>query len=279
MPPPHTLRLVPTKPPAVVSNLKALAEGTLLIFEPPRNEHRYVLGVDPSQGTGNDNAVIQVLRVGTRTELTEQVAEFASPHWEPFALAELVSEIGRLYRGYEDEAHVIVEINSAGGGPSCLNDLRVRWGYGNLYSRRRYDRTSQQHVQLFGFATNQGTRGELIARGITMLRDQHVKLNSPLLLDEMGTFEADHSLAQANAAHGQKDDRVLAFLLALQAAHEGEWASGEDVGRLRDLTVSPSALHSQDRPPDAPSPQATVRRDGEYDGDDALYQYDWLSDY
>lgn len=276
---PSTVSLVTRTPPAAAQQTLQWAQGKLLVWETPHDTAIYVLGIDPAQGTGNDNAVIQVLRVGDRQRPDEQVAEYASALLDPYALAEVAARIGRLYRGREDEALAIVETNSAGGGTTTLEDLRVRWDYSHLFIRRKYDRQTEQLVTKFGFATNEATRQDLVARALNGLRDRHFVLNSPFLIEEMVAFESSHSLAKAKAAHGQKDDRVLAWLLAFYGAHADEWAAGEDLGRLRNLTVSRGPADAEtmrEAPPTPPSPQQTVRRDGDLDADMVSGVADWL---
>jgi len=276
---PSALHFVTRTPPDAAQQTSQWANGKLLVWEPPRNGDRYVCGIDPARGTGGDNAVIQVLRVGDRTRPDEQVAEYACPHTDPYALAEVAAHVGRLYRGREDEAMLVVETNSAGGGTTTLEDLRVRWQYGHFYLRRKFDRVTEQTVTKLGFATNESTRQDLIARGLNGLRDKHFVLHSPFLIEEMVAFEPSHSMAKAKAAHGQKDDRVLAWLLAFYGAHADEWAAGEDIARVRNLTVSPGLCHAETlrmEPPLPPSPQQTVRRDGDVDSDLLTGVADWL---
>src|SRR5690349_21290289 len=79
---------------------------TLTIWEPPRRRgpRRYYLGVDVSDGLGQDNSVVQVLREATLEEPAEQVAEYVSGAMLPAGLAYVVQAIGQYYAdedGYE----------------------------------------------------------------------------------------------------------------------------------------------------------------------------------
>jgi hypothetical protein len=52
------------------------AEGRLVMWEMPKTGNLYVVAVDASHGLAQDNAAVQVVRVGNRRRQDEQVAEW-----------------------------------------------------------------------------------------------------------------------------------------------------------------------------------------------------------
>src|SRR5438105_4562479 len=92
--------------------------GAIWMWEPYRNGHTYVVGVDPTVGiTGwhrslrtrddhaTDNGAIQVIRCGNPDV---QVAEYAAPV-DAIELAPVVNLLGRLYgQGQEDGQALVI---------------------------------------------------------------------------------------------------------------------------------------------------------------------------
>lgn len=85
--------------------------GALQIYEHPQEGCKYVLGVDPSKGTGQDYAVIQVLKITNKIEL-EQVAIFRANYIKVDNFVDIIMGISDLY----NECDVMVENNDEAGG-------------------------------------------------------------------------------------------------------------------------------------------------------------------
>lgn len=238
--------------------------GRLLLWDEPRSNRHYVLGIDPGQGRGKDRSVIEVLQVGNSEEPDIQVAEFASDAHGPMELSEVASAIGRLFGGIDGEALAVVECNSAGGGDVCLFDMHSRWGYNNFYLWKTYDKASATLSTKVGWWTTKQSRPKLVMRGVYGVTHSHVRVNSLFLLREMQRFQSDYNLSQqvaleisrVGSAHdASHDDRVMAFLMAFWGAHDEEWIAGEDVNRQR---LTPSSSPQQDKPIERKSWQNTA---------------------
>lgn len=207
--------------------------GRLLVWEAPDAQAVYTLGVDPGQGKGEDRSVVQVIRNGDLKRGDEQVAEFASNFHGPVELAPVVAAIGRLYKGFDDEALAVIECNTAGGGDTCQFDLRSRFAYSNLFIWKTYDKRTNLWTQRLGWWTTAQSRGKVVARGLHSISSGDLKVHSPFLLDEMEDFETDLHLARAKARFGRHDDRVMALLIGHWGAHDEEWLAGEDISAER----------------------------------------------
>jgi hypothetical protein len=230
--------------------------GRLLIWEFPIKDARYVIGADPGQGVGEDRSVAQVLKVGTAEYADEQVAEYACDFLGPEPFAEVVAAIGRMYAGVEDEALVIAELNSAGGGLTLQNDLRFKWGYNNLYVRKQMVAFDADYRPIFGWHTTPANKRELIARGREAFIEGNLIINSTFTLEELAdSIPSDTFLGNAKAASGKHDDRWMSLYLAYIAAHEDEWLAGTNIARQRRTLTA-----------------ATIARDNEHVAD--IYR-DW----
>lgn len=221
--------------------------GRLLMWDAPERGGVYAIGVDCSEGVGQDRSVASVIRLGGGREPDRQVAEFASNHHGAAAMAPVVAAIGQLYADEEGlEAIVTAEANML--GQVFLQDLRLIHGYSNLYIRRSYDKVENVWVDKLGFVTNKQTRPALITRGLHAMQEGQLKPRSEHLFQEMEDFEGDWNMALAKAKSGQHDDRVIAFFLAYWGIHEGQWIAGEDpVEDFQRLTAAGKIAEAQEQ--------------------------------
>jgi len=99
--------------------------GDYIEFEPPTQNARYVIGVDPVGFAARDNAAFHVLKV--TSEAIEQVAVY-SAHTDPPTLADILVSIGVKY----NHALIVVEDNGVGQGVlTALKMMQYRKLYHN----------------------------------------------------------------------------------------------------------------------------------------------------
>lgn len=179
----------------------------LLIWEEPMQGFRYVIGCDPSEGTGNDSSIIEVLNAYTG----EQVAEFASNRIQPDILAGYLIEIGKWY----NNALIVPEMNGNAGG-TLLNCLRGK--YLNIYRRESFDKHTKQYSESLGWKTSGTTKPILVQELEQRIREESILVNSEDAIKEMRTFvQTDEVNKQGFGAEGSNhDDRVIALGLAVQ---------------------------------------------------------------
>lgn len=184
--------------------------GDLLIWQHPLKDFKYAIGVDPSEGRGGDNAVIEVLNAHTG----EQVAEFASNHIAPDRLGLLAIDIGKMY----NNAFIVVEANNH--GHAVLQVMRTK--YYNMYRRETIDRVTKEKNEVLGWNSNGTTKPLLVDNLEEAVREQSVQINSEEALKEMKIFvQTDVSGKHGFGAEGSgKDDRVIAMGLAVQGVKE-----------------------------------------------------------
>ena len=160
----------------------------------PKEGYHYVLGSDPSGGTGNDAAVIEVFCV----ETMEQVFEFVDNRTNPVRLGQLIAEVGNYY----NEAYLIVEANNH--GISTLAVLK------EIYSRNQiFKRAIPAHGEpKYGWQTSELTKPKM-AGLFNELLEEGVTIHSKRLQQALEGFEeyADGKM------EGKEDHLVIAVCL------------------------------------------------------------------
>jgi hypothetical protein len=218
--------------------------GVLRVYEKPRKDARYKMGVDTAPGIPNwsrrmpqigdrqkDNCAIEVVRVGYRGEPDVQVAEFMAPI-DYVAAAPIVNWVGRLFRGRDEEMCECIVETGPTSGEALQERLLNEHNYWNLY--RKANMATYSHSTSFGWVPNEKSRLDLWYR--TRPHISYVKLievggkeirkvkfvaRSRYLVDtEFRNCEVDPKLMTAKAAFGFHDDCVRAIQLAIYAAHD-----------------------------------------------------------
>lgn len=95
----------------VIDPIETQYDDFFEIFEKPNPNKRYVLGVDPSKGLGQDYSIIQVLDI-TNSKDVKQVAIYRNNMINPIAFAQIVKQVSIAY----NEALTIIENNGEMGG-------------------------------------------------------------------------------------------------------------------------------------------------------------------
>lgn len=177
-----------------------------LVWEKPLKGFRYSLGVDSSEGLGQDNAVIQVLNTTTGM----QAAEYATPNIPPDELASYVMQIAKHY----NNALVVPEINSS--GISLLDHMKTK--YFNIYKREVFDKRAKETKEVLGWRTTATTKPLLVNALEEAIREELIAINSKEAINEMRTFvrTSDTGHQGYGAEGSNKDDRVIALGLAYQ---------------------------------------------------------------
>jgi len=216
--------------------------GIVWIFEPPKPGASYFMGVDPARGIVNwdrklrlqdddrtDNGCIEVVKKGNweRGIPDVQVCEFAAPI-DAEELADVANAIGRVYGGNNEDgqAMAIIEVWPGPGEPT-QRWMISHFGYTNLYVPVRYANTltPERGRNVVGWVSSQRSRRDLWTRGMKHIIQERLLINSPALAEEMADCQADDWMASdtARARWGKHDDRVVAMLLAIYAAHDWSW--------------------------------------------------------
>lgn len=189
----------------------------------PPLDHKYVVAVDTSAGTGASNSTIAIYDALT----TEKVGMYANPFIRPEALAYLAVAIARWF----GDAFLIWERN----GPGRQFGARVmELHYGNVYCKRRTESYSQEVSDVPGWDSTKETKlillgsyraavdkEEIINRDEESLLEclEYIFTPDGSIEHSRSTKKLDPSGAKAN--HG---DRVIADALSLLGMEERKQA-------------------------------------------------------
>ncbi len=176
-------------------------DGAMWIWQERKLNHEYIIGVDCSEGVGEDgdNSVIEVFDHAT----LEQVAEFYSNSVVPYVFAGIVNQIAIYY----NNALVVVEANGPGG--AVLSRLQYEMYYDNLY----YD--SEGKGDRPGVRTGPTNRPLIFESLQHRLMNDTAKINSHRFVDELTTFIYNKQTQKIQATKGHHDDAIMAIALAL----------------------------------------------------------------
>ena len=195
--------------------------GNLTIWEPPHHGHIYIIGADGSGGENyRDGACAHVACVNCG----RQAAEFWDNAIGPEEFTDQFYHLALLY----NEAMVNPEVNYL--GTIILKRLMTGWGYGNVAREEKWDEiTLKQHK--YGFMTSRHNKGVLVAAGVQMIKQRHYKISGEAMLDELSTFQFDGLGAfgdeQYSAAWHKRDDRVIAYCLAMYSVRQSPKLYGD----------------------------------------------------
>lgn len=197
----------------ITDKLREDWDGDLKIWNKPIKGEHYVVSIDPASGEpgATDFGCMQVFRVLNRKEglVGEQVAE-----WHGKIEAEKLGYMSTILGRYYNEALLAPEV--FGFGHAVLGAIN-REDYANILRRTTMDSITMQRTNRLGWVTSATTKPQMLTFGRFCVNGSMVVLKSEALVDEMIIFVRDEGGSGASAYGRGKDDRVMAFLVALQA--------------------------------------------------------------
>jgi len=185
--------------------------GQIRWYQKPRADRIYVVALDPSLGTGGDNAAIQVFEANT----TEQIAEWKhnrTPIPEQIRLLAKICE--QLNETVKNPEHIYYSIENNTIGEAALISLD-QWGEENVrgYFLSETGKGSTRRYRK-GFNTTNKTKLSACSKLKTMIESGRMKIRSSPLISELKTFVA--AGAGYAAKLGEHDDLVSATLLSIR---------------------------------------------------------------
>lgn len=189
--------------------LKPYLNSSLFIWEKPKPDTKYFLGVDGAEGVGQDFSVISVW-----SEESIQVAEFRNNKIAPHILSEILYQLG-LYYNYG-----FLVIEKASAGHTIVSKLRFDYKYRNMYMHKEYDARGRAKKKV-GYVTNSTTKPLMINGFREKFEEGHIVINSKTLLEEMKVFKIEGS--KMGAISGRHDDCLMATAMALVGIDSKVW--------------------------------------------------------
>ena len=209
----------------VLEKLTPDSKKDLRVYHQVEAGHRYFIGMDTSGGTGNDFAVIVVLR-----DDFEVCAVWSSNRHKPHQQAEVASRLSAFYSpigedGEPVRAPILVEKNKYGGAViKELQRLKAR-----LWTDRRGKffwmqggKTSETKVIVYSHAQKLVNH----MRCCTAAVGQPPMINDPRIVHELMVVREDEG-GNIQAPPGDHDDHADAYVLALWCAR-GHYTLAED---------------------------------------------------
>ncbi len=192
------------------SSLQIFYGKSLKIYSIPKIGERYYIGVDCSEGIGQDYSTAIVLNKDG-----EQVAEFKNNQTKPYQLADVIDILGRYYN------KALLTIEKASGGHSVIERLRYDKKYMNMTKYKTYDEFNRA-IWKVGFDTNNKTKSIIVNDAREWFEKGLIQVKSRELLEEMKVFIANDN-GSMGAIIGSHDDLVMALCLSIVGMKNGLW--------------------------------------------------------
>ena len=211
--------------------------GEVRWYKKPIPGHIYVVGLDPSLGTGGDPAAIQVFEANS----TEQVAEWRHNKTDiPTQVRILTNIIQHLYDTVKDDKSIYYSIENNTIGEAALISI-AEYGEENIkgYFLSETNSGSSRRFRK-GFNTSHKPKLAACAKMKNLVETGRMKVNSRSLVSEFKNFVAVGTSYQAK--QGETDDLVMATLLTvrmLQVLQSYHSNLDEQMRDHQDVTIEP----------------------------------------
>lgn len=185
--------------------------GQVRWYSEIRSDMTYVVSLDPSMGTGGDNAAIQVLELPSLVQVAEWSSNRTPIEDQVRTLRKILEEISECGR---PEIYWSVESNSL--GEAALVVIRDT-GEENFPGTMLHDpknRLQGKGGRRAGFVTTNKSKLEACAKLKFLIESGRLKINSKGLLSELKVFVSRGNTFEARV--GQTDDLIMAMVLAIR---------------------------------------------------------------
>lgn len=190
--------------------LQNLYGKSLQIWGIPKSGEKYYIGVDCSEGIGQDYSTAIVLNKDG-----EQVAQLKNNQIKPYQMADVIDALGRYYN------KALLTIEKASGGHSVIERLRYDKRYMNMTKYKTYDEFNRA-IWKVGFDTNNKTKSIIVNDGREWFEKGLLQIRSRELLDEMKVFVVTDK-GGMGAISGSHDDLVMGLCLAIVGMKNALW--------------------------------------------------------
>lgn len=187
-------------------------QGQVRWYGKPKVDNTYVVALDPSLGTGGDNAALQVFELPSGKQIAEWCHNKTVIQKQIQVLIEVCKYISDTI-GDETSVYYSVENNSLGEAALvCIAEIGEENIRGIFLSEPR--RAGNTRAFRRGFNTTNKSKLAACAKLKTYIENDKLKIYSPLLISELKTFVS--SGASYAAKLGDTDDLVMSLILAVR---------------------------------------------------------------
>jgi len=201
--------------------------GELDYESKPKERHNYVIGCDPSLGTGASNSVAAVVDVNTK----ELSGMFVSPNIYPEEFADMTASIAKWLG---NTAYLIWENN---GGHGINFGRRLLWhGVGSAYINRLEAARIRHRTNKYGWSNSRESKADLLGelqialkegikehpdhRSLRIYCEELVNELNRYIYFEDGTIDISERLDETSGARSRHGDRVIAAALCVLGMKE-----------------------------------------------------------
>ena len=187
--------------------------GQVRWYKKPSIDKNYTVALDPSMGTGGDNAAIQVLELPTYEQVAEWQHNLTAIPGQIRVMRDICKYIADTTGSEGSNIYWSVENN--GIGEAALIVIQD-FGEENIPGLFISEPIRKGHVRKFrkGFNTTHGSKTSACARLKTMIENDKIIIRSKPLITELKGFIATGSSFQAKP--GNTDDLISALILTLR---------------------------------------------------------------
>jgi len=178
-------------------------QGQIRWYKKPEKGNIYLVGLDPSLGTGSDPAAIQIFEANTTTQIGEWKHNKTDIPGQIRLLTQITSYIAECT---SEPTNIYYSIENNSIGEAALISL-------NEYGEQNIQGTfmSEPGKKRKGFNTTHKTKLAACAKFKTLLESKKLVINSSSLISELKGFIANGNSYEAKV--GDTDDLVMATLL------------------------------------------------------------------
>ena len=185
--------------------------GQVRWFHPIDPTAIYIVGLDPSMGTGGDNSAIQVLELPS----LRQVAEWCTNR---APIEEQIRTLNRILHEIRDQGNpeIYWSVESNTLGEAALVVIRST-GEEHFPGTMLHDPTNRLQGRTgrrAGFITTHKSKLECCAKLKFLIESEKLKINSKGLISELKVFVAKGNTFEART--GQTDDLVMSLILVIR---------------------------------------------------------------
>lgn len=186
--------------------------GQIRWYKKPKRGHIYVVALDPSLGTGGNNAAIQVYEADTTTQVAEWTHNRTTIPEQIKLLANINKQIVDI-TGEPNNLYYSLENNTI--GEAALISL-AEYGEENIvgYMLNEPRVTGNSRRYRKGFNTTNKTKLSACSKLKNLIESNKMTVSSAFLISELKTFVASGGSYAAKI--GESDDSVMATLLAVR---------------------------------------------------------------
>lgn len=174
-------------------------EWGLKIFEHPKQNHIYIIGVDTAKGTGGNYSVTQVLDISAVP--IKQVAVYSDNTIGTYNFSYLIEKIAKLY----NSAYLSIENNAEGA--AVLQTLWNEIEYENIID-------FETNKKELGIRATVKTKSHALDILKDYLENKKIEIKDIQTIYELSRF-VDHGNGRFSAEEGENDDFVSALYWAL----------------------------------------------------------------